>query len=133
MMNGTPLPNKRLVIIETEEQLTARITELFKKCDIDNSGKLRGAERMGLVKELQAELDLAKNPWAAQTNLRVEGDTDKDMLISEAELIEWVLTKKREFEDIVVAEEPSKEPVEEPAEAAEAAEKPVEEPAEKPA
>ena len=53
--------------IETEEAMIARIIELFIKCDVDKSGKLRNSERVDLVKALQSELDLAKNPWAAQT------------------------------------------------------------------
>ena len=47
--------------------MIARIIELFIKCDVDKSGKLRNSERVDLVKALQSELDLAKNPWAAQT------------------------------------------------------------------
>lgn len=59
------LPNKYVPKDETEEELIARISAIFDKCDIDKSGSLRGAERVDVVKELQAELDLDKNPWAA--------------------------------------------------------------------
>lgn len=93
------LPNKYVPKDETEEELIARISAIFDKCDIDKSGSLRGAERVDVVKELQAELDLDKNPWAAQTQLRVEADVAGDLLVSKQELTAWFLKKKREMKE----------------------------------
>lgn len=75
---GKP-PVPYVAINETEEELIERVSKIFDKCDIDKSGALRNVERIDLVKALQAELDLNKNPWAAQTQLRIEADTDGDM------------------------------------------------------
>ena len=93
------LPNKYVPKDETEEELIARISAIFDKCDIDKSGSLRGAERVDVVKELQAELDLDKNPWAAQTQLRVEADVGGDLLVNKQELTAWFLKKKREMKE----------------------------------
>ena len=81
---------------ETEEEVIARVSELFDKFDVDKSGGLRGGERVDIVKALQQELNLAKNPWAASSKLRIEADKDGDNVIDKQELIDWVLSKKRE-------------------------------------
>lgn len=67
---------------ETEEEVLKRVSDLFDKFDVDKSGGLRGGERVDIVKALQAELNLAKNPWAASANLRKEADKDGDGEIS---------------------------------------------------